>query len=237
MRQVVVEGVVGSEQSVDGETRGGFFGHGGVRVAPGNERTQNAREAAADIVDPRTNRIETEFEGGQNAVVADRAGDELVDRGADGFEIAAVAALNEAAREPGRHFGPVAVAPDGFLVPEIFQQHQIGAVLVQRFEHRRHLPVVAVAFRRPVAGHHVGHKHERGSKRRTRQGFCRAADRTRGRNGFHPREGHSGADAPEDIASGDAGLAAFRDARLVLSYAKFGVCLFKMSNKMIGQGA
>ena len=50
---------------------------------------------------------------------------ELIDRDGAGIEIVGHGALDVAAGEPDRNFGPVSVAPDGVLVPEILEQHEV----------------------------------------------------------------------------------------------------------------
>ena len=128
--------LAGAEETVEGELRNDLFGDGRVRVAPGDEGSVHAGEAAAGGIDAGAGGFEAEFDAGQHGAIADALGGELIDGGAAGIEIVAGGAFDVAAGEPGGDFGPVAVAADGLGVPEILEEQEIALQIFEGLEVR-----------------------------------------------------------------------------------------------------
>jgi len=114
-----------AEEPVEGELRNDLFRYGRLGVGPTEEGAESTRKAAASGVDACAGRIDAELEAGQGGTEADALRGELIDGGATGIEVTADGAFDIAATEPGWHFGPVAIAPDGVFVPKILDQQEV----------------------------------------------------------------------------------------------------------------
>src|ERR1700676_990602 len=124
-------------------------------VAPGNERTVHAGESAAGDVDAVARRVDAELDRCERRAVANALRGQLVDGGGAGIEVIRGGALHVAAGKPDGYFGPVAVASDGILIPEIFEQDEIVLELFERLEVGRDLEVFAIAGRGPIFRAHA----------------------------------------------------------------------------------
>ena len=193
---------IAAEEAVEGELRDDLLGHGRVRIAPGDEGAVEAREAAAGGVDAGARRFEAELDRRERGTVADALRGELIDGGGAGVEIVAHGALDVAAGEPDRDLGPVAVAPDGVLVPEVLEEDEVVLEAGEGLQVRGDFVVFAIARRGPVLRPDaVRQEHEHHAEGRFGEGLRRVG---RGlRHGLEPRQSQCGSGAAQKCPSGN----------------------------------